>query len=62
MNTAPMTAHPHGDEEPQELSGEQRASMKARLREMFGGEPPAEMLNLAAQRERQFEDARAAAQ
>ncbi|MEV0195304.1 hypothetical protein [Nonomuraea sp. NPDC050691] len=61
MNAAPMTADPHGDEEPQELSGEQRASVKARLRELFG-EPPAEMLDLAAQRERQFEEARAAAQ
>ncbi|MET8006204.1 hypothetical protein [Nonomuraea glycinis] len=44
-----------------EISEEQRASMKARLRALFG-EPPQEMLDLAAQREQQFAQARTAAQ
>ncbi|MGW4411955.1 hypothetical protein ACWEJ6_48665 [Nonomuraea sp. NPDC004702] len=52
---------PAADEQPQELTPEQRADIKARLRRLFG-EPPGEMLDLATHREQQFEDARAAAQ
>ncbi|MEU4703418.1 hypothetical protein [Nonomuraea dietziae] len=44
--------------EPTLLTEEQRAAMKARLRELFEGEPPQEMLDLAKERERQFEQAR----
>ncbi|MER6579393.1 hypothetical protein [Nonomuraea sp. NPDC001023] len=53
---------PAADEQPQELTAEQRADIKARLRRLFDGEPPVEMLDLAACREQQFEEARAAAQ
>ncbi|MEV7013369.1 hypothetical protein [Streptosporangium sp. NPDC051022] len=42
------------------ITDEQRARMKARLRELFG-EPPQEMLALAAHREEQFAQARATA-
>ncbi|MEU6713021.1 hypothetical protein ABZ897_16185 [Nonomuraea sp. NPDC046802] len=61
MNAAPTPVPAPDDEQPQELTSEQQASVKARLRELFG-EPPVEMIRLAIQREQQFEEARAAAQ
>ncbi|MEU4513167.1 hypothetical protein AB0G05_27035 [Nonomuraea wenchangensis] len=61
MNAATPPADAPHEHQPQELTPEQRADMKARLRELFG-EPPAEMMALAVQREQQFEEARAAAQ